>query len=89
MVTFSQAMAEAEAISGNRGDNYITLSALIISAVVPGADFFNDPDGDAESASEGRPSYAGSFAALGHPTFRSSGIAGHCCPGSCPGSSSS
>jgi hypothetical protein len=38
--------------------------------------FFNDPDVDAESASEDRPTYAGSFAMLGHPTCF--GGEGHC-----------
>lgn len=38
--------------------------------------FFNDPDVDAESASEDRPGYAGSFAILGHPTCF--GAEGHC-----------
>jgi len=38
--------------------------------------FFNDPDVDADSASEDRPSYAGSFSMLGHPTCF--GGEGHC-----------
>ena len=38
--------------------------------------FFNDPEVDAESASEDRPSYAGSFAIFGHPTCF--GGEGHC-----------
>lgn len=38
--------------------------------------FFNDPDVDAESASEDRSSYAGSFAIFGHPTCF--GGEGHC-----------
>ena len=38
--------------------------------------FFNDPDVDADSASEERPSYAGSFAIFGHPTCF--GSEGHC-----------
>jgi hypothetical protein len=38
--------------------------------------FFNDPDVNAESASEDRPSYAGSFAIFGHPTCV--GGEGHC-----------
>ena len=38
--------------------------------------FFNDPDVDAESASEDRATYAGSFAIFGHPTCF--GGEGHC-----------
>jgi tyrosinase len=38
--------------------------------------FFNDPDVNAESASEDRATYAGSFAMLGHPTCF--GGEGHC-----------
>ncbi len=38
--------------------------------------FFNDPDVDAESASEDRATYAGRFAMLGHPTCF--GGEGHC-----------
>ena len=38
--------------------------------------FFNDSDVDAESASDDRPSYAGSFAIFGHPTCF--GGEGHC-----------
>jgi hypothetical protein len=38
--------------------------------------FFNDTEVDADSASEDRPSYAGSFAMFGHPTCF--GGEGHC-----------
>ena len=38
--------------------------------------FFNDPDVTAENASEDRPSYAGTFAVLGHQ--RCFGDEGHC-----------
>jgi hypothetical protein len=38
--------------------------------------FFNDPDVDADSASEDRATYAGKFAMLGHPTCF--GGEGHC-----------
>lgn len=38
--------------------------------------FFNDPDVTEKTASEGRPSYAGSFSIFGHQTC--SGDEGHC-----------